>query len=81
MERASAVRIQPCMNAPQSHGRIDLDADGDFAYWVKALDTTPDELRRAIAVVGAEATAVRAWLTRGSDAELPPAGEQRPDGG
>jgi hypothetical protein len=63
---------------PETHGEIDLH--GNLAYWLKALDTTHERLLEAIAAVGHDAAAVRAYLIRGSDAEPPPAG-QRPDGG
>ena len=59
---------------------IDVNASGDLAYWLKALNTTHDALLAAVAAVGPDAEAVRAYLTRGSTAE-PPAVEQRPDGG
>jgi hypothetical protein len=59
---------------------IDMNASGDLAYWLKALDTTHDALLAAIAAVGPEAGAVKEYLTRGSSAEPTPV-EQRPDGG
>jgi hypothetical protein len=64
----------------ETHGVIDLGAEHDFSYWVKALDTTPEKLRDAVAAVGKDAVKVREYLIRGSDAE-PPGAPQIPDGG
>jgi len=65
---------------PQTRGRVDIAAEGDLAYWLKALDTTQPQLLAAIAAVGDDAAAVSAYLKRGSGSE-PPAAEQIPDGG
>jgi hypothetical protein len=64
----------------ETHGRIDIDADGDVAYWLKVLDTTRGELMAAIAKVGDDSARVAEYLKRGSDAE-PPGTSQLPDGG
>ena len=61
-------------------GRIDTNADGDLAHWLKVLDTTREELLDAVAHVGDEAAQVAAYLKRGSDSE-PPGTPQIPDGG
>jgi hypothetical protein len=63
---------------PEIQGQIDLQ--GNVAHWIKALDTTHERLVQAVAAVGTDAAAVRAYLIRGSDAK-PPSGGQRPDGG
>jgi hypothetical protein len=59
---------------------IDIHAQGEIAYWIKVLNTTHEELLAAIAAVGPQASAVSAYLKRGSSSEPPPAG-QVPDGG
>ena len=64
----------------ETTGVIDIDADGDLAHWLKALDTTQAELLDAVSRVGNDASRVAAYLKRGSDSE--PTGTSRlPDGG
>ena len=64
----------------QVTGRIDIDSEGDVAHWLKALNTTREELLAAVAAVGRDAAAVAAHLNRGSDSEPTPI-PQIPDGG
>ena len=63
-----------------TRGKIDLGGAHDLSYWVKALDTTPEQLREAVAAVGNDATEVFEYLkkTRGNQ---PPSSPQIPDGG
>jgi hypothetical protein len=64
----------------ETHGVIDLGAEHDFSYWVKALDTTPEKLREAVRAVGNDAVKVTEYL-RPNRNEQPPSAPQIPDGG
>jgi hypothetical protein len=42
--------------------RINLHSDMDVAYWCRALDVDPSELRRAVQRVGPRADAVTRYI-------------------
>jgi hypothetical protein len=51
---------------PADRSRISLEQDHEVRYWTSALGCTEEELRQAVAAVGASAEAVRTSLGRGS---------------
>jgi len=63
-----------------TRGVIDLGGAHDMAYWVKALDTTPEKLREAVQAVGTDAVKVTEYLKPNRN-EQPPSAPQIPDGG
>ena len=63
-----------------TRGVIDLGGAHDMAYWVKALDTTPEKLREAVQAVGTDAVKVTEYLKPDRN-EQPPSAPQIPDGG
>jgi len=63
-----------------TRGVIDLGGAHDMAYWVKALDTTPEKLRAAVQAVGTDAVKVTEYLKPDRN-EQPPSSPQIPDGG
>jgi hypothetical protein len=63
-----------------TRGKIDLGGAHDMAYWVKALDTTPEKLREAVNAVGDDAVKVTEYL-KPDRGEQPPSAPQIPDGG
>jgi hypothetical protein len=47
---------------PEDETHVSIDNPSAVAYWTRALQCTPDQLRRAIAEVGASVDAVRNHL-------------------
>jgi hypothetical protein len=79
----STTEIGGDSDAPREQvrgARIDINAEGDLAYWIKVFDTTHVELLGAIAAVGDDAASVGSYLKRGSRSEPTPV-PQIPDGG
>lgn len=50
------------MRAPTDYRVVDLQDPAEAEYWVLVLDASPRQIQNAIARVGNEAGAVRAWL-------------------
>jgi Protein of unknown function (DUF3606) len=42
----------PNRSADEGHLRIRVDADDDVQRWARKFDTTPDQIREAVAAVG-----------------------------
>ena len=56
------------MRAPTHYLRVDLDDRAELEYWLVVVDTTRDQLERAVALVGRDALDVRRALAGSREA-------------
>lgn len=57
--------------APKDRSRIDVQRDDDLRWWSKAFNSSPEEIKRAVAEVGPSAAAVARHLGVPQGAEAP----------
>ena len=50
------------IRGPQDRSRINTDQDYEVRYWTQELETSEEELRRAVQAVGSSADTVREHL-------------------
>ena len=54
------------MRGPQDRSRINTNQDYEVRYWTQELNTSEEELRRAVQTVGSNADKVREHLRQAS---------------
>lgn len=48
---------------PQDRKRINVHETWEVHYWTQALNVTPEQLKKVVAIVGTSAAAVRKYLS------------------
>jgi hypothetical protein len=63
---ASEMADDPNIRGPQDRSRINTNQDYEVRYWAQELNTSEEELRRAVQTVGSSADKVREHLRQAS---------------